>query len=131
MFEASSSQQPVANSVTWIGDTLLGEVAITLCVLAVAFVGFSMLTGHISIRRGGQVIIGCFILLGAPVIAASILGVMTPSQHSAHTPANIVVYEAQPREELELASNNPYTNATLRRRPPSPLAVQAWREWRL
>jgi len=131
MFEASSSQQPIANSVTLIADTLLGEVAITLCVLAVAFVGFSMLTGRIAIRRGGQVILGCFLLLGAPVIAASILGVMTPGQHSAHTPANTVVYEAQPRDELEPANNNPYTNASLRRRSPSPLAVQAWWEWRL
>lgn len=30
----------------WIEDTLLGEVAITLCIIAVALVGFSMLTGQ-------------------------------------------------------------------------------------
>jgi len=118
MFDNSSTRQPFANSINWIADTLLGDVAITLCVLAIALVGFSMLTGRISIRRGGQVILGCFLLLGAPVIASSILGVMTPGQHSAHTPANTVVYEAQPREELEPANNNPYTNASLRRRPP-------------
>jgi len=97
---------------------MLGEVAVTLCVLAVAFVGFSMLTGRISIRRGGQVILGCFILLGAPVIASSILGVMGPGQSNAIPPVDTVVYEAQPREELGPSNYNPYTGASSRRPPP-------------
>jgi len=116
VFDTSTSQQPVAYAIDWIADTLLGQTAVTICVLAVAFVGFSMLTGRISVRRGGQVILGCFILLGAPAIAISIMGLLGPSTDSRLAPADTVVYEAQPREELTPANNSPYTGASSRRR---------------
>jgi len=74
-----------------------------------------MLTGRIAIRRGGQVILGCFILLGAPVIASSMLALLGPSQSNTLTPADTVVYEAQPREELEPSGYSPYTGASSRR----------------
>ena len=88
----------------------------TLCVLAVAFVGFSMLTGRISLRRGARVVLGCFLLLGAPLIAARMMGMLGPS--GASQPAPTVVYEAAPREPLPEATYNPYANASSRRRPP-------------
>jgi len=40
--------------------------------LSVAYVGFLMLSGRIEVRRAGQVLIGCFILFGAPAIAGGI-----------------------------------------------------------
>ncbi len=115
MFTPPASQEPVASSVNWISSTLLGEVAVTLCVIAIAFVGFSMLTGRISLRRGGQVILGCFILLGAPLIANTMLGAMGSNEDSGMGRADTVVYETQPREELPPADYNPYAGASLRR----------------
>jgi len=41
-------------------------------VIAVAMVGFMMLTGRMNWRFGATVIIGCFILFGAGTIVAGI-----------------------------------------------------------
>ena len=42
--------------------------------LAVAWVGFQMLDGRISVKRGVEVILGCFILFSAPSIIAGLRG---------------------------------------------------------
>jgi type IV secretory pathway VirB2 component (pilin) len=41
-------------------------------VIAVAVVGFMMLTGRIEWRRGLTVVIGCFIIFGAVAIVSGI-----------------------------------------------------------
>jgi type IV secretion system protein VirB2 len=56
----------------WIQGTLLGNLATTAAVIAVAAVGFLMLTGRIDWRRGLTVVIGCFIVFGAVSIVAGI-----------------------------------------------------------
>ena len=62
----------VINAVNWLQGTLLGTVATTVAVIAVAVVGFMMLTGRINWRHGAVVILGCFILFGAASIVAGI-----------------------------------------------------------
>lgn len=59
-------------AVNWLQGTLLGTVATTVAVIAVAAVGFMMLTGRINWRHGATVILGCFILFGAASIVAGI-----------------------------------------------------------
>jgi type IV secretory pathway VirB2 component (pilin) len=56
-------------AVQWIESVLLGNLAMVIAIVAVASVGFAMLSGRIDIRRGGTVILGCFILFGASAIA--------------------------------------------------------------
>ena len=56
----------------WLQGTLLGTVATVVAIIAVAAVGFMMLTGRINWRYGATVIIGCFILFGAASIVAGI-----------------------------------------------------------
>ena len=51
---------------------MLGTVATTVAVIAVAAVGFMMLTGRINWRYGAVVILGCFVLFGATSIVAGI-----------------------------------------------------------
>jgi type IV secretion system protein VirB2 len=63
---------PIVSAVQWLQGTLLGTVATVLAVIAVACVGFMMLTGRMDWRRGGVVILGCFILFGAVSIVAGI-----------------------------------------------------------
>lgn len=58
----------------WVEGTLLGTVATTLAVIAVASVGFLMLSGRLDIRRGLTVIVGCFVLFGASSIVEGITG---------------------------------------------------------
>jgi len=62
----------IVSAVRWLEGTLLGTVATVVAVIAVASVGFLMLTGRINWRYGATVILGCFILFGAASIVAGI-----------------------------------------------------------
>jgi type IV secretion system protein VirB2 len=62
----------LVSAVQWMQGTLLGTVATVVAVIAVAVVGFMMLTGRINWRYGATVILGCFILFGAASIVAGI-----------------------------------------------------------
>jgi type IV secretion system protein VirB2 len=66
-FQPSGAAIPAA--VEWAVGTLLGSVATGAAVLAVAFLGFGMLFGHLDWRTGARVVVGIFILFGAPMIA--------------------------------------------------------------
>ena len=63
---------PIVAALAWLQGTLLGNVATAVAVIAVAMVGFMMLTGRMNWRFGATVIIGCFILFGAASIVAGI-----------------------------------------------------------
>ncbi len=63
---------PIVNALHWLQGTLLGNVATAVAVIAVAMVGFMMLTGRVNWRFGATVIIGCFILFGAGAIVSGI-----------------------------------------------------------
>ncbi len=69
----------VVNAMRWMQGTLLGTVATVAAVIAIASVGFLMLTGRINWRHGGVVILGCFILFGAASIVAGIQSAATLS----------------------------------------------------
>src|ERR1700750_3211076 len=62
----------LVSAVRWLQGTLLGTVATVVAIIAVASVGFLMLTGRINWRYGVTVILGCFILFGAASIVAGI-----------------------------------------------------------
>lgn len=62
----------IVRAVQWLQGTLLGTIATVVAVIAVASVGFLMLTGRINWRYGATVILGCFILFGAASIVAGI-----------------------------------------------------------
>jgi type IV secretory pathway VirB2 component (pilin) len=63
---------PIVNALMWLQGTLLGNVATAVAVIAVAMVGFMMLTGRMNWRFGATVIIGCFILFGSAAIVSGI-----------------------------------------------------------
>lgn len=63
---------PILEAVRWLQGTIMGTVATTVAVIAVAAVGFMMLTGRMNWRHGAVVILGCFILFGAASIVAGI-----------------------------------------------------------
>jgi type IV secretion system protein VirB2 len=62
----------IVGAVNWLQGTLLGTVATAVAVIAVASVGFLMLTGRMNWRYGATVILGCFILFGAASIVGGI-----------------------------------------------------------
>lgn len=66
---------PLLGAVSWLQGTLLGNVATAVAVIAVAAIGFMMLTGRMNWRYGATVVVGLFILFGAGSIVGGIRSV--------------------------------------------------------
>ncbi|MDB5580081.1 MAG: type secretion protein [Bradyrhizobium sp.] len=90
MISDPGSSSPIVAGVTWIEHALLGTAATAIAVICVAAVGYQFLTGHIPARRAVTVIVGCFILFGAPSIAGAL------SALAGHEPAGDAVEQAAP-----------------------------------
>jgi type IV secretion system protein VirB2 len=71
---------PIVAALAWLQGTLMGNVATAVAVMAVAAVGFMMLTGRLNWRMGATVIIGCFVLFGASAIVSGIQSVAVAQQ---------------------------------------------------
>lgn len=65
---------PIADGILWAQGAALGSIATTVAVLTIAAIGLLMLSGRLELRRGITAVIGCFILFGAPGIAAALTG---------------------------------------------------------
>jgi type IV secretion system protein VirB2 len=63
---------PIVAAVDWMRSGLLGPIATSVAVIAVAFIGFMMLTGRMNWKHGITVIVGCFIIFGATAIVGGI-----------------------------------------------------------
>ncbi len=63
---------PLLAALQWVQGTLLGNLATTAAVIAVAVVGYMMLIGRLEWKRGLMVVIGAFIIFGAVSIVAGI-----------------------------------------------------------
>ena len=68
---------PILGALQWVQGTLLGNLATTAAVIAVAVVGLMMLTGRIEWRRGVTVVVGAFIVFGAVAIVAGMRSMAT------------------------------------------------------
>ena len=111
LFDAGGGT-PIVESARWIEGVMLGEIALGVCIIAVAFIGALMLTGRLPLREGMRVVVGCFVLLGAPVIAAGFVqgGDRSGGRVSAQPPAQDL--EAV-RPPLPPADYDPYAGASL------------------
>lgn len=108
---------PIGSALGWIEGTLLGTVATAVAVIAVAWVGFLMLSGRIDVRRSTRVIIGCFIIFGASTIAAGIQGAIsaspdTPADQVEVVPPPPPAYPTAPAQAAPSAYD-PYAGAGL------------------
>jgi len=72
MYADPAGSGVLVSAVNWLQGTLMGTVATVAAVIAVASVGFLMLTGRINWRHGATVVLGCFVLFGAASIVAGI-----------------------------------------------------------
>jgi len=104
-------------AISWLQDLLLGTVATSIAVIAIAAIGFGMLTGRVNIRHGATVILGCFILFGASTIvngmryAASGVGGYDPSPAIVAAPPPPPPPRAQPTGVP--APYDPYAGASV------------------
>jgi type IV secretory pathway VirB2 component (pilin) len=100
----------------WIADVLTGPVATSLAVISIAALGYLMLSGRLDLRRGLRIVLGCFILFGAPAIA---LGFRHATQNLAgeqateppKTPSPVLASPSR----TATSSADPYAGAAVRR----------------
>ena len=72
MISGPASSSSIVAGVTWIEHALLGTAATAIAVICVAGLGYTFLAGRVPARRAITVLIGCFVLFGAPTIAAGL-----------------------------------------------------------
>lgn len=65
----------LAAAVSWAGSLLTGTLATVIATIAIVGIGFMMLRGRLPLRRGITIVLGCFIISGATMIAQGLLGI--------------------------------------------------------
>lgn len=110
---AAGGAAPMLESVRWIESVMLGEIALGVCLIAVAFIGALMLTGRLPLHESARIVVGCFVLLGAPVIAAGFVGGGGGVIEASSLPPPVIVQNNNPRPDLPPANFDPYAGASL------------------
>ena len=114
---ASSSPNAAVAAVNWLEASLVGTLATTVAIIAVAWFGMMLLAGHVPSRRGVQIIFGCFIIFGASSIAAGITNALGkgPTEFSspAPEPPLLVVSPVAPLRPGPVPPYDPYAGAAL------------------
>jgi type IV secretory pathway VirB2 component (pilin) len=107
----------IVAAVSWLEGTLLGTVATTIAVIAVATVGFMMLAGRVNVRYGATVVVGSFILFGASTIVAGLRSSVEAADlgTAPHQPPPIApAPAAPPPPDRNLPANtDPYAGASV------------------
>lgn len=114
----SANSNVFAAAMEWLQSTLLGTVATSIAVIAVASVGLLLLSGRVDVRRAAQVIFGCFILFGASSIAAGIVrlandGSPEPTVTVAPSPPPISIPAGPVTKPVKAVPYDPYAGAAL------------------
>lgn len=60
-------------ALSWVAHLMTGSIATAVAVVAVASLGFAMIQGRLVWRDAMRVALGCFVLLGAPMLAGDVL----------------------------------------------------------
>jgi type IV secretory pathway VirB2 component (pilin) len=112
----ASGSNAISAVLSWLEGTILGTVATTVAIIAIASVGFLMLAGRIDVRRAAQVIFGCFIMFGASTIAGGIIGALSgtganPGLAQAPPPPQLPAPRAYPKGPA--TPYDPYAGAAL------------------
>ena len=77
----------------WAIELVSGQLVTTIAVIAVAILGYEMLSGQISFKSALRVLLGCFILLGSATIAR---GFMDASRGNIGEPVHAAPYVSAP-----------------------------------
>ncbi len=110
----AQNAQTLPMAVGWIERALLGTSANSIAILAVAILGLGMLWGRIDVRAAGRVILGAFILFGAPLIAYQLSNSLRGSDVIAPTLAQPPTpLPAAPQMPKNAPVNDPYAGAAV------------------
>lgn len=98
-------------AIGWLQATLLGTLATTIAIIAVACVGLMMLSGRINLRHGLTVIAGSFVLFGATTIVAGIQSMAGTDLAGGYAPPPVA--PPPPLPALPPANPDPYAGASV------------------
>ena len=109
--------QPVLGGASeWVQGVLGGSLATSLSVIAIAILGVLLLIGRLQVRRSVEVVLGCFLLLGAGLLAVELQQLAGRAADGGLTSGEqIIVPQAQPSPPPPPAHYDPYAGASLRR----------------
>ena len=110
-----ASTDAISAAIGWLQAALLGTAATTIAIIAIASVGFLMLTGRIDVSRAARVIFGCFIIFGASTVARGIMAASSsptagPNLASASPPPPP---QSHPNSNANATPYDPYAGAAL------------------
>ena len=98
----------------WINATLMGSLAAAVATVTIAFVGLAMLSGRLQARDAARVVLGCFILFGAPAMVAGLMASLRDGNGAATLPiAGPPPSAPPPALPLTPPSYDPYAGASL------------------
>jgi type IV secretory pathway VirB2 component (pilin) len=109
------------SAIDWVGSLLTGSLATLVAVLAIGFVGYRLLLGEMPLRDAARVVVGCFILFGAPLVVRGLVGAIRtePTDYVLTTrPWDTVPMPLAPDPPDATVGGNPfdpYSGATNRR----------------
>lgn len=123
-----STAPSLVAAVQWMEALVLGGFATTVAVIAIAGFGYAALTGRLSIKRSMTILVGCFVLFGAPAIAHAMLMLFgggadgeiipAPEPQQASEPP----FTVPPFPDARQPAANPFDPyASIARRPPAPV----------
>lgn len=117
MLSSSPAELSTSAAVNWLATLMLGSIGTAIAILAVAGLGIAMLAGRLPMRRGGQMVIGCFILFSSHAIASGLWNVGHAQTDEPIRPANFEApaYVAQTPPPTPY---DPYAGASVPVRPP-------------
>ncbi len=93
----------------WVQGVLLGTVGTSVAALGIAYLGFAMLAGRVDWRQGLRVVLGCFILFGAPAIVSELTALVRGSEVAATSNAASADFAPPP----SLPHADPYAGASV------------------
>ena len=125
IFGAAIQQSSLANpqpdsaigtAVDWVSNLLFGPLANAIAVIAIAWIGYAMLSGRVDIRRGLSVLMGCFLLFGARGIAEGLRSVSLSQSIAQNTSVPPPPVYAKPAPAANPANGyDPYAGASVTR----------------
>lgn len=89
----------LVSAVYWLLNLFINQLSQLLCTIAIAFVGFSMLSGRMNIKRGLSIIFGCFIIFSAREIADGLR--MTATDGAAPSVTGIAPIPESPKTQQQ------------------------------
>lgn len=104
----------IDSAILWVQSAMFGTIASAVAVIAIALVGMAMLGGRIDVRHSIRTVLGCFLIFGAPTIAAAFMALVSvptaPVIESIPVATPLALLPPPPPRE---ASFDPYAGASV------------------